>query len=140
LLTEWPSDAQNDREKIDRARQNAEDLFKPRPQSGSAEAPAAAANSILSAEHEARRQPRIFRIPPVVPMSAARDEPPTQPKPTRRRRTVRRGTRVIPAAQFGRVRALANYGMTQAEVAELYGVGVDEIERIVGLSNSTHRA
>ncbi len=73
-------------------------------------------------------------------MSAARDEPPTQPKPTQRRRTVRRGTRVIPAAQFGRVRALANYGMTQAEVAELYGVGVDEIERIVGLSNSTHRA
>jgi hypothetical protein len=140
LLTEWSSDAQNDREKIDRARQNAEDLFKPRPQPGSAEALAAAASSVLSAEHEPRRQPRIFRIPPVVPMGAARDEPPTQPKPTRRRRTVRRGTRVIPAAQFGRVRALANYGMTQAEVAELYGVGVDEIERIVGLSNSAHRA
>jgi hypothetical protein len=40
--------------------------------------------------------------------------------------------RKIPASQFGRVRALASYGMTWAQVAELYGVGIDEIERIIG--------
>jgi hypothetical protein len=140
LLTEWPLDDHNDREKLDRARRNAEDLFKPRPQSAPAAAPAAAENSVPLAEHPPRRQPRIFRIPPVVPMSAAKGEMPAEPKPIRRQRTVRRNTRAIPASQFGRVRALASYGMTQAQVAELYGVGVDEIERIIRQSNSTRIA
>jgi hypothetical protein len=140
LLTEWPLDDHTDREKLDRARRNAEDLFKPRPQSGPADTTAPAENSITSAEHQPRRQPRIFRIPPVVPMSAAKGEAPAEPKSTRRQRTVRRNTRAIPASQFGRVRALASYGMTQAQVAELYGVGVDEIERIIGQSNSTRIA
>ena len=140
MLTEWPLDDHTDREKIDRARRNAEDLFKPRPQSAPADATATAENSVPSAEHQPRRPPRIFRIPPVVPMSAAKDEAPAEPKSTRRQRTVRRNTRAIPASQFGRVRALASYGMTQAQVAELYGVGVDEIERIIGQSNSTRIA
>jgi hypothetical protein len=141
LLTEWPLDDHTDREKLDRARRNAEDLFKPRPQSGPADATAAAENSIPSpAEHPPPRQPRIFRIPPVVPMSAAKGEAPAEPKPMRRQRTVRRDARTIPASQFGRIRALASYGMTQAQVAELYGVGVDEIERIIRQSNSTRIA
>jgi hypothetical protein len=140
LLTEWPLDDHSDREKIDRARRNAEDLFKPRPQSAPADATATAENSLASAEHQPRRQPRIFRIPPVVPMSAAKGEAPAEPKSTRRQRTVKRNTGAIPASQFGRVRALASYGMTQAQVAELYGVGVDEIERIIGQSNSTRIA
>ena len=135
MLTEWhPSD---DRERIDRARQEAENLFKPRQQAPRAEVPAEAVNPVSTAEHQPQRQPRIFRIPPVVPMSAEKSEAPAEPRPVRRRRTVRRDTRVIPASQFGRVRALTNYGMTQAQVAELYGVGVDEIERIIRLSNST---
>jgi hypothetical protein len=140
LLTEWPSDAHTDREKIDRARRNAEDLFKPRPQSGPADVTAAAENSVPSVEHQPRRQPRIFRIPPVVPMSAAKGEARAEPKPIPRQRTVGHDTGAIPASQFGRVRALASYGMTQAQVAELYGVGVDEIERIIRQSNSTRIA
>ena len=140
MLTEWPSDAHTDREKIDRARQNAEDLFKPRPQSGPADAAAAAENSVPSAEPQTRRQPRIFRIPPIVPMSAAKGEAPAEPKPTRRQRTVRRDTRAIPASQFGRIRALASYGMTQAQVAELYGVGIDEIARIIRQPNPSRIA
>ena len=44
---------------------------------------------------------------------------------------VRRGSRTIPSSQFGRIRALTSYGMTQAQVAELYDVSVEEIERIV---------
>jgi hypothetical protein len=140
LLTEWPLDDHTDREKIDKARRNAEDLFKPRPQSGPADATATAENSVPSAEDQPRRQPRIFRIPPVVPMSAAKGEAPAEPKSTRRQRTVKRNTGAIPASQFGRVRALASYGMTQAQVAELYGVGVDEIERIIRQPNSTRIA
>jgi hypothetical protein len=131
LLTEWPLDDHSDREKLDRARRNAEDLFKPRPQSAPADATATAENSVPSAEHQPRREPRIFRIPPVVPMSAAKGEASAEPKSTRRQRTVKRSTGAIPASQFGRVRALASYGMTQAQVADLYGVTVHEIERII---------
>jgi hypothetical protein len=71
-------------------------------------------------------------IPPVVPMMAAKAVPPAEAKPIKRRPAVKRQPLHIAPSQFGRVRALANYGMTQAQVAELYGVGVDEIERIVG--------
>jgi hypothetical protein len=139
LLTEWPLDDHTDREKLDRARRNAEDLFKPRPQSGPADKTAPTENSVASAEHQPRRQPRIFRIPPVVPMAAEKGEATAEPKSTRPERSARRDTGAIPATQFGRVRALASYGMTQAQVAELYGVGVDEIERITQ-SNSTRIA
>jgi hypothetical protein len=89
-------------------------------------------NGAAPAEQQPRRQPRIFLIPPVVPMRAAEAVLAAEAKPIKRRPTVKREPLHIPASQFGRVRALANYGMTQAQVAELYGVGVDEIERIVG--------
>jgi hypothetical protein len=88
-------------------------------------------NGAAPAEQQPRRQPRIFMIPPVVPM-AAKALPAEQVRPIKRRPVVKRAPLHIPASQFGRVRALANYGMTQAQVAELYGFGVDEIERIVG--------
>lgn len=126
-----PSDLDVERVKLDRARLDAEELFKPKPQRGSAEA---AGVSVQPADQPQRR-PRIFRIPPVLPMPTAKDEAPTRPKPIRRQRQSKRHTSTIPASQFGRVRALASYGMTQLQVAELYGVGVDEIERIVGQSN-----
>ena len=72
-------------------------------------------------------------VPPVVPMGQAKPVNAAEPKPIQRRsRAVRREIRHILPSQFGRIRALANYGMTQAEVAELYGVSVGEIERIVG--------
>jgi len=35
------------------------------------------------------------------------------------------------------VRALVDYGMTRTQVAELYGVRVDEVERILSRSAST---
>jgi hypothetical protein len=71
-------------------------------------------------------------VPPVVPMGREKAVNPVEPKPVQRRRAVKREIRHIPPSQFGRVRALANYGMTQAQVAELYGVGIGEIERIIG--------
>ena len=37
----------------------------------------------------------------------------------------------IPRSQFARIRAMATYGMTVAQVAKVYGVAVDKIERIL---------
>ena len=136
MPSEWASDARVDREKIDRARQNAEDLFKPRPQPEPVDTVAPAENSVPSTESQPRRQPRIFRVLPAVPAKAAEVETPAPPKPTRLRRTATRETGTIPASQFGRIRTLTSYGMTEAQVAELYGVSIDEIERIVGEPNS----
>ena len=45
--------------------------------------------------------------------------------------TAKRETREIAVSQSGRVRTLTSYGMTREQVAELYGVAVDEIDRII---------
>jgi hypothetical protein len=141
LQTEWQaSDARSDRERVDRARKDAENLFRPRQQAPSADAPASAPNGPLPAEHQQRRQPRIFMIPPTVPMSAANGTAPAGPKRIRQQRTLGGKARKIPPSQFGRVRALANYGMTWAQVAELYGVGIDEVERIVSRPKTSRTA
>jgi predicted transcriptional regulator len=61
LLTEWQTaNARNDRERISRVRQVAEDLFKPRQQTVSADVPTSAPDVASSPEHQPRRQPRIF--------------------------------------------------------------------------------
>ena len=64
-------------------------------------------------------------------MTTAKVEPAAEPKVIRRRAAIKHEAREIPASQFGRVRALTKYGMTKAQVAELYGVTVDEIDRII---------
>jgi len=128
-VTEWhEADERNNRDKIDRARQAAEALFKP---TGEASEPLQAAeHTARSPEQQPRRQPRIFTIPPQRP-ATAEAETPAKPKPSPREpATGRRGA--VPPSQIGRVRALATYGMTTAQVAELYGVTVDEIERVLG--------
>ena len=140
MPSEWPSDARADREKIDRARQNAEDLFKPRPHPRPLDTAGPAENRVPSTESQPGRQPRIFRVLPAVPTKAGEVETPARSKPTRRRQTVRREAGTIPAPQFGHIRALTSYGMTQAQVAELYGVSVDETERIVRVPNSSRSA
>ncbi|HEY6394037.1 MAG TPA: hypothetical protein VIX12_01395 [Candidatus Binataceae bacterium] len=40
-------------------------------------------------------------------------------------------TREIPRSQFARIRAWVEYGMTVAQVADVYGVAVGKIERIL---------
>jgi len=132
LPTDWPTaGARNDRDRNNRTRQNAEDLFKPKQQFTREDIPTSAPNDASSAEHQPRRQPRIFAIPPVAPMNTAKVEPAAEPKQIRRTAAIGRETRQIPASQFGRVRTLTKYGMTQAQVAEFYGVTVQEIERII---------
>ena len=45
--------------------------------------------------------------------------------------------RNIPKSEYGRVRALASYGMTLEQVAALYGVPATRIERIVAATSDT---
>ena len=127
-MTDWESaDDRNSREKINRARQAAEDLFKPVHQTMSSElAPVSNGSSVTP---QAPRQPRVLAVAPRMPSATV--EVPPKPKPTRQKQVVRRHRSAIPPAQLGRVRALANYGMTRAQVAELYGVTIEEIERII---------
>jgi hypothetical protein len=135
LPTDWQTaSVRNDSERINRTRQNAEDLFKPKQQPTRVDIPTSAPNDASSAEHKPRRQPRIFTIRPVAPMNIAKVEPAAEPKQVRAP-AIRREAREIPASQFGRVRTLTKYGMTQAQVAELYGVTVHEIERIISRSS-----
>jgi len=136
LQTDWQTaDARNDRDRIDRARQEAENLFRPKQAAPHIEA--AEVNGRSPTDSHPPRQPRVFRIPPVVPMATARGDVPTARVRAPRQRPERRATLKIPAAQFGRVRALVDYGMTRTQVAELYGVGIDEVERILSESGST---
>ena len=122
--------AGDDRGGISRARQAAEELFKPKRQP-SPGASASAANTVLPDGEQPRRQPRIFTVPSLPPANAAKAELHVEPPAKRRKAAPKRQAREIPASQFGRVRALTSYGMTQAEVAQLYGVTVDDIERII---------
>jgi hypothetical protein len=43
-----------------------------------------------------------------------------------------RTTRQIPRSHHARIRTWVNYGMTVPQVAEVYGVAVGVIERILG--------
>ena len=72
-------------------------------------------------------------------MNTAKVEPAAEPKQVRAA-AIRRGARGIPASQFGRVRTLTKYGMTRAQVAELYGVIVDEIEKIIRRPDQPRRS
>ena len=127
-MTEWESaDGANNREKISRARQAAEDLFKPAPHSPPELAPASGASA---GRQQERRQPRVFAIPPRAAPNAEA-EAPAEPKPMRRDRVSRQVSGRVPASQLGRIRTLANYGMTRAQVAELYGVTIEEVDRIL---------
>jgi hypothetical protein len=66
-------------------------------------------------------------------MTTAKIESAAEPKQVRA--VIKREARGIAASQFGRVRTLTKYGMTQSQVAELYGVTVREIERIISRSS-----
>lgn len=130
-MDEWQSaDERNSRDKISRARQAAEDLFKRSQPNADAEATGPVPNGDAPHEQEPRRQPRIFTAPPRLPPSP-KVEPPVAAQPIRRRTVARQSTRTVPPSQIGRVRTLATYGMTLVQVADLYGVTVAEIDRIL---------
>ena len=130
-MDEWQSaDERNSREKTSRARQAAEDLFKRAQPAVNAEVARPNSNVGTPQEPEPRRQPRIFTVPPRLAQQP-NVEPPTAVEPIRRKTIAKPPPRTVPPSQIGRVCALATYGMTPVQVAELYGVTVGEIDRIL---------
>ena len=61
----------------------------------------------------------------VASSSLGRSEPETSVVPSP-------PAREIPRSQFGPIRAWVRYGMTDAQVAQIYGVPASEIERVLG--------
>jgi hypothetical protein len=107
----------DDRERIVRARQAAEELFTAKP------AFSGALSDPPPAEQTARK-PRVLRvIPPAAAVPAKELEPPINPGP--------QSTGEIPPSQFGRIRSWVKYGMTVAQVARVYRVAASDIERIL---------
>jgi hypothetical protein len=101
------------------ARQAAEALFAPKQvtsQRSFRETPASSDDQV--------RRPRVLPISRTSPEpSQARDEGQVNLK--------RQTASKIPKSHFARIRVWRRYGMTDQQVAEMYGVAVDEIERIL---------
>jgi hypothetical protein len=106
----------DDRERITNARQAAEALFTPKPVEPSVSDP------MPSAERPARK-PRVLAILAPAPVRNEEVAAPVDHEP--------RTTRQIPRSHHARIRTWVDYGLTIPQVAEVYGVAVGVIERIV---------
>jgi hypothetical protein len=113
-----PHPPHDDRERIIKARQEAEALFTSRRTISEASVP----NPSRSADQSARK-PRILRALGTAPVRYEKGRAPVSYE--------ERMTPEIPSSQFARIRAWARYGMTAAQVAAVYGVAVGMIERIL---------
>jgi hypothetical protein len=140
LPTDW---SHNDREQVNRAREAAEALFKPKEQVARAEASSSLPMTPSLSEQPAPRTPRVIAIPsmtsvrdPKVKTAIMVKSAIAEPKPPKPRKVVARNRRAtkVPASEFARIRTLAECGMTLEQLAENYGVSAGEIERIVGLA------
>ena len=107
----------DDRERIVQARQAAEALFT-KPQVGMPSV------SELGKTAKTARKPRVLPMisPPLVPVLPDQAETAIAPSPP---------AGEIPRSQLARIRGWVKYGMTIAQVAQVYGVAVAEIERIL---------
>ena len=108
----------DERERITRARRAAEALFTTQP----LVTQQLASDSLPSVDQSTRR-PRVLKA-----LSPAPVRPEEGKSPVESEQPI---TPAIPSSQFGRIRAWAKYGMTVAQVAGIYGVAVDVIERIL---------
>ncbi len=107
----------DDRERLSKARQAAEALFtsqSPVSEPSGPDSPPA---------DQSARKPRVLAIAPMASVRRDDIETPVIPEP--------QATRAIARPQFARIRTLVKYGMTVAQVAEVYGVAVSEIEHIL---------
>jgi hypothetical protein len=69
------------------------------------------------------RKPHPADLTKPIPVCATGVETPVSRKPLARPK--------IPASRYARIRTWVKYGMTAADVAQVYGVAVEEIERIL---------
>jgi hypothetical protein len=110
------SDYADDHQHITRAREAAEALFAPKRQIS--EQTATENPPLIGAS---TRKPRVLRVEP-APIHHERVTAPVRPEPQTRRE--------IPKSHFARIRTWLTYGMTVSQVAELYGVPVEQVECI----------
>jgi hypothetical protein len=137
LPNDWqPTNARDDCEQVTKAREAAEALFIPKKQVERTGAPTSAPIAPLQVEQLAPRTPRIISIPPTMSVAEQFAEEAVHPKPKPKKREPSKRRAKVPPSQHGRVRALALYGMTHVEVADLYGVPIGVIECIV--ADGTH--
>jgi len=101
-----------------RARQAAEALFTSKPPVSGPSAP-----DSPPADQSARK-PRVLAISP----AAARCDPVEAPISSPQQRQV---APEIPASEFARICTQVKYGMTVSQVAQVYGVAVDQVERVL---------
>ena len=106
----------DDRERTTRARQEAEALFTPKPQITEQVSDSPPAD-------QSARKPRVLAISPTVPLRLVGVEETANSQ--------QQSAPEIPRSQFARIRALATYGMSPAQVAELYGVAIGVIQSIL---------
>jgi hypothetical protein len=120
VLNRWekthPGD--DDRERVTRARQTAEALFAPKPQVAEP-----TVSGSLAPAGPSVRKPRVLGIASPAPSRPEAVEPAVSAE--------RRIKPTIPASQFARIRSWVKYGMTPAQVAEVYGVSVGDVERVI---------
>jgi hypothetical protein len=108
----------DDREQIMSARRATEALFMPKPQ--------VTERTVLERLPPADPSARKPRVLPILSPTSIRHEEIEAPISSKRQTVPD-----IPAKKFARIRALVKYGMTVAQVAELYGVPVEAIKPIL---------
>lgn len=112
----------DDRERLTTARRAAEALFTPNRQATEQSNRKGTART-----GEAVRKPRVLPILPRAPVLQEEQlEATRSPK--------QQMTPKIARSQFARIRTLVRYGMTARQVADVYGVAVGEIERILRIA------
>ena len=110
---------QHNHTEINRARQTAEALFAPKQAVAVPSAP-----TIATMADQTARKPRILSAAQVQPTRVEATEAPVDAvsrKPSQR----------IPPSHLGRIRTWMKFGMTMAQVAEVYGVTVGDIEHML---------
>jgi hypothetical protein len=107
----------DEREPIIRARQAAEALFTVKRPVGALSVPD------TSPAEQSTRKPRLLSIVPAAPVRVEEVKGPV--------RLEQQTPRAIPRSQFARIRTWVKYGMTVAQVANVYGVARGDVERIL---------
>jgi hypothetical protein len=106
------------RERLTSARQAAEAIFTPNRQ-----VTEQSVREGVVPTGRSVRKPRVLAISPPAPVSHEEVDAPISPK--------QQMTPKVARSQYARIRTLVRYGMTARQMAELYGVDVGEINRIL---------
>jgi hypothetical protein len=112
-------DRGGDGERNTDARKAAEALFTPR-----RTLPEERVRNAEALAGKPARKPRVLSVSPPAPY-------PRQERLVASTGPTEEMTPKIPKSQFARIRAWRRYGMTAQQVADVYGVAVGEIERIL---------